>query len=103
MFNDKGLEMAFPTQTYSAIQQAVVDKLHDQGRSSIIVGAHHANWEWIFNFNLLTKYKAYAVFKKLKNPYFDKKVRETRGRFKTTLISTKETFAVIKNFENTIW
>lgn len=81
---------------YQGINVEIFDKLHDQGRSSIIVGAHHANWEWIFNFNLLTKYKAYAIFKKLKNPYFDKKVRETRGRFKTTLISTKETFAVIK-------
>ena len=86
---------------YKGINLELFDKLHDEGKSSIIVGAHYANWEWIFNFNLLIKYDAYAVFKQLKNPYFDKKIRETRGRFNTTLISTKETFSVIKKNSET--
>jgi len=86
---------------YQGINIEIFDKLYDQGRSSIVVGAHHANWEWIFNFNVLIKYNVYAVFKKLKNPYFDKKIRETRGRFNTTLISTKETFAVVKKNSET--
>jgi len=85
---------------YKGINLELLDQFHDEGKSAIIIGAHYANWEWIFNFNLLIKYDAYAVFKRLKNKYFDKKVRETRGRFNTTLISTKETFAVInKNSE----
>ena len=88
---------------YKGVNLEVFEKLYNQNRSCIVVGAHHANWEWIFNFNLLVKYDAYAVFKKLKNPYFDKKVRETRGRFNTTLISTKETFSLIKkNSESNI-
>jgi KDO2-lipid IV(A) lauroyltransferase len=81
---------------YKPVNIELLNELEAKGISSIIVGAHYANWEWIFSFNLSIKYDAYAVFKTLKNPYFDKKIRETRGRFDTALISTKETFSVIE-------
>lgn len=81
---------------YKPVNIELLNELEAKGKNAIIVGAHYANWEWIFSFNLSIKYDAYAVFKTLKNPYFDKKIRDTRGRFNTTLINTKETFSVIE-------
>jgi len=84
---------------YKGINMEIFDTYDAQGRSAIIVGAHYANWEWIFNFNLFIKYDAYAIYKKLKNPYFDKKVRQTRGRFNTTLVPTKRIFSLAKEVD----
>jgi KDO2-lipid IV(A) lauroyltransferase len=75
----------------------VVHELESKNKSAILIGSHYANWEWIFGVNLLVKYNGYAVFKKLKNPFFDKKIRETRGRYNTTLVPTKEIFNIIAN------
>ncbi|MET2985215.1 lysophospholipid acyltransferase family protein [Aureibaculum conchae] len=73
----------------------ILKNLENQSRSSILMGGHYANWEWIFLLNTKLKYNGYAIYKKIKNKYFDKKIRETRGRFNTNLVSTKNTFSVI--------
>lgn len=54
--------------------------------------AHYASYEWIlsaafYNF----KYKTYGIYKKIKNPYFDKLVKEIRSRYDSTIITTLET------------
>ncbi len=74
----------------------VIHHLQDQGKSAILLGFHYANWEWIFNLNLQIKYTGFAIYKRIRNKYFDKKVRETRGRYNTILVPTKEIFSVIK-------
>ena len=75
----------------------VLKKLEDQQRSTLLMGGHYANWEWIFLLNLKLKFNGYAVYKKLNNKYFDKKIIETRGRFNTNLVNTKDIFSVITN------
>ncbi len=82
---------------YKAVNMEVIHKLEHQNKSIILLGAHYANWEWIFNFNLLVGYQGFAIYKKIKNPYFDKKVRETRGRYNTRLVPTKEIFEVMSH------
>lgn len=78
----------------------ILKKLENEHRSCILMGGHYANWEWIFLLNTRINFNGYAIYKKINNKYFDKKIRETRGRFNTTLISTKNTFAVMtKNAE----
>ncbi|PID71293.1 MAG: lipid A biosynthesis acyltransferase [Flavobacteriales bacterium] len=75
----------------------VLKKLENKGRSSILLGAHYANWEWIFILNAHINFNAYAIYKKIRNKYFDAKVRATRGRFNTHLIPTKKTFKLIEH------
>lgn len=84
------------TKRYKPLNIEVLHELQAKNKSAILLGAHYANWEWIFNFNLLVEYNGYAIYKKIKNPYFDKKIRETRGRFNTNLVPTKEIFQVIE-------
>ena len=74
----------------------LLHRLEKAGKSTILLGAHYANWEWMFSLNSQVGFDGFGIYKKLKNPYFDKKVRSTRGRFNTTLVPTKEIFDVIK-------
>lgn len=81
----------------------VLEELEKKGKSAVLLGAHYANWEWIFVLNLKVKYNGYAIYKKLANKYFDAKVRSTRGRFNTALVPTKQTFSLIEhNTKNNI-
>jgi KDO2-lipid IV(A) lauroyltransferase len=78
-----------------------VDQFYDQGRSVIIACGHYNNWELVaVSGDMPLKHQAIGIYQKLSNPYFDKKMIETRGRFGMKLITTKqvkETFANEKN------
>jgi len=82
----------------------LLQEFETNDKSVLLLGSHYANWEWVFCVNLLfTKYNAYGVIKKLKNSYFDKKIRQTRGRYRTKIVSTKEIFNIIDaNTKNNI-
>ncbi|MEZ4839995.1 MAG: lipid A biosynthesis acyltransferase [Flavobacteriaceae bacterium] len=80
------------TKRFKIHNTELLDKLYEEGKDAILLGAHYANWEWLFSLNLKIKYNGYAVYKKVNNKYLNKKIEETRGRFNTTLIPTKEIF-----------
>jgi KDO2-lipid IV(A) lauroyltransferase len=73
----------------------VYKKLEAQEKSIAIMLAHYASYEWVISMNAHVKFSAFAIYKKLANPYFDKLVRDIRSRFKANLITTKETIPVI--------
>lgn len=52
-----------------------------KNRGIIITAAHQGNWEWMCNFPSMVNIPMYAAFTKLGNPYFDKVIRSSRGRF----------------------
>ena len=84
------------TKRYTFKNIDILHKLESENRSAMLLAAHYGNWEWVFILNTQVKFNGYAIYKKVKNPYFDRKVRETRGRYKTTLVPTKEIFSVIR-------
>ena len=43
----------------------------DQGRQVLAFFGHYNNWEWFCNLPLYTKYRTYAVYKKLKSNSFE--------------------------------
>lgn len=76
----------------------VYTKLEAQEKSIAIMLAHYASYEWSLSMNAYVTFSAFAIYKKIANPYFDKLVRNIRSRFKATLITTKETIPfIIKN------
>ena len=77
------------------INMEVYKKLEAQEKSIAIMLAHYASYEWVISMNAYVKFSAFAIYKKLANPYFDKLVRDIRSRFKANLITTKETIPVI--------
>jgi Kdo2-lipid IVA lauroyltransferase/acyltransferase len=62
------------------------------GQRVIIAGGHFANWElWGVSAAPVLKHKVVGIYKPLSNRFFDKKMRESRGKFGLGLLSTKET------------
>ncbi|MFB9056559.1 lysophospholipid acyltransferase family protein [Mariniflexile ostreae] len=76
-----------------------LQRLESLNKSIILIFGHYASWEWSIEVQNHINYKGFGVYKKLANPYFDKLVRDIRSKFKTTLISTKETIHAINQNE----
>ncbi|TDD97944.1 lysophospholipid acyltransferase family protein [Flavobacterium cellulosilyticum] len=79
----------------------IYKKLEAQEKSIALMIAHYGSYEWSISMNAYVNFKGYAIYKQLKNPYFDKLVRSIRSKFKAKLITTKETIPLIlKNNKN---
>lgn len=75
-----------------------LDVIHDleaKKRSIVLMCAHYGSWEWIFILQKQINHKGYAVYKRLRNKYFDRLVKRIRAKHNSTLITTKETFSVL--------
>jgi len=73
------------------------EELHKDGKSVMLMGPHYANWEWIMSLDAFVKYKGYAAFTRVENPYFNDKVLKSRAKFGTNLILTSKLIAEIKH------
>ena len=67
------------------------DVLHyeKEGKDVVLMLAHYASWEWFFILNRYTSFRCNAIYKKLKNKYFDNLVKRVRARYDTYLIPMK--------------
>lgn len=83
-----------------------IHKLEKQNKSIVLFMGHYASWEWVFILQTYINHKGYAVYKQLRNSYFDALVKRIRAKYNSYLITTKETFPVLikakKNNELTI-
>jgi KDO2-lipid IV(A) lauroyltransferase len=50
------------------------------------VTAHYGNWEYLSLINRIAPYQVIGVYKKLKNPHFDRLIRRSREKFGITTI-----------------
>ncbi|NOR29134.1 MAG: lipid A biosynthesis acyltransferase [Lutibacter sp.] len=81
----------------------LVNNLYNDGKSAILTGSHYANWEWILSIPSFVKYKGYAAYTKVNNPYFDNAILKSRGRFGVNLKQTSKIISEIQhNNDNNI-
>ena len=73
----------------------ILKEIDNTNKSTILMCAHHGNWEWIFILQNYFSTKGYGVYKKLNNKYFDKLIKNIRAKHNTHLISTKETITTL--------
>ncbi len=69
----------------------VFKELEQKEKSIIIMLGHYASWEWMVSMAMYTDSKAYAVYTKVENKYFDRLVKKIRAKFDGHLIVTKDT------------
>jgi KDO2-lipid IV(A) lauroyltransferase len=78
----------------------IVNKYFEQGRSLIIAMAHYNNWEMVaVTVDRKVKHQAIAIYKPLSNPYFDKKILESREKYGLRMMhnrTVKEDFDKLK-------
>ena len=79
----------------------VMDQFFDKGQSVILAGGHFNNWElFAVGIDAAIKHRSIAIYKPLNNPFFDEKMRSTRGKFGLELISTREVKEVFEKNKN---
>lgn len=77
----------------------LTDHYFHQGRSVLLCGGHYNNWEWLaISLDQQIKHKAGGIYTPLSNPFFENKMRSTRGKFGLQLIRIKD---VASFFEKT--
>ena len=72
-------------------------ELKEKNLSTLIMCGHYASWEWSFMMPMLVPFHGIGVYKKLKNPYFDRLARRIRGRFEGVLVPNKEIRQYLSN------
>ena len=75
----------------------VYKELETKQKSIALMCAHYASYEWAVSMNHYIDYKGVGIYKRIRNKYFDKLVKDIRSRFKAHLITTKETIPTISN------
>ena len=77
--------------------------LEKKNKSIALMCAHYASYEWVVSMNYYINCKGFGIYKKLANPHFDKLVKRIRSKFKSELITTKETIPTItENYKNNV-
>ncbi len=62
----------------------------------VLMMGHQASYEWTIALDDVLKFKNYAVYKPLKNTYFDQFIRSIRSKFGTSLVPMKKAYAILK-------
>lgn len=73
----------------------VYQNMEKQGKSIALLCAHYSSYEWLVSMNKHISFKGIGIYKKLRNKYFDKLIRDIRSKFNADLVDTKETINVI--------
>lgn len=72
-----------------------VKQYETTNKSIIAMCGHYASWEWIVTLQRHLNFTGYGVYKRLRNPYFDKLAKRVRGKYNSYLITTKETIPTL--------
>lgn len=93
--SEKELKKRFKLKNIEALNE-----IENQNKSILLACGHYASYEWMTALQLYgIAYKGFGVYKKVKNPYFDKLARDIRGRYEGILIPTSEATKTITRNE----
>lgn len=69
----------------------ILETFFKQGRDVILVGGHYNNWEIVAaGIHQNVSHDCVGIYTKLSDPFFDQKMKSSRGKFGLRLINTKE-------------
>lgn len=79
----------------------VINRFFDEGRSVVLVGGHLNNWElFAVGIARAVKHHPIAIYKPLSNRFFDRKMRQTRGKFGLEMVSIFDVKATFEKYIN---
>lgn len=82
--------------------QDLLNEFAENGQNIILIGGHYNNWEMTAQrMPLVFMHDIFAIYKPLKNKFFDRKMKSSREKFGLNMISMKETKAYFNNKTNT--
>ena len=84
---------------YKIKNPELFNKIHDEGRSAIVVFGHYGTWEWVISLPLNTKYKTLTVYKPLSSKLFDRYFLKIRSQYGLELVPMSRTGRTIYHYE----
>jgi len=84
---------------YKVVDPGLLDKLLEEGRSTIAVFGHYGNWEWTCGLPLFVKYRTIMVYKPLSNKFFDAYFQRFRSQFGIELLAMAKTGRALYRYE----
>src|SRR5690606_32266759 len=76
-------------------------RIRGLNKSIILMCGHYASYEWMNALQLFgIDYRGFGVYKRVKNPFFDKMARDIRGRYYVVLILTVDGTRQIAMYEH---
>jgi Kdo2-lipid IVA lauroyltransferase/acyltransferase len=78
----------------------LLDQFHREGKSVIAVFGHYGNWEWLSTLPLHTSYRVIALYKPLKNIYFDRYMKDLRQKFGVMVVPVIRSYPAILECHN---
>lgn len=75
----------------------VITELEKEGKSVSLLLGHYASYEWLtLMHQKLTTHTGYAIYKPMKNIYFDRLVHKMRSRFNAVLVGVREVIPLMR-------
>ena len=96
MMKTMGMSKKEIQERFTVTNMKMLNDLEKKGINTMLMLPHYASWEWVLSLNLQIISKGYGIYQKVENKYFDKLVRDIRGKYNTELISTRESRKILE-------
>ena len=73
----------------------LIKSLEKENKNIALMCGHYGSWEWIFILQTYLGIDGYAIYKRLRNKYFDSLVKRIRAKYHSYLITTKESISYL--------
>ncbi|MGC9341791.1 MAG: lysophospholipid acyltransferase family protein, partial [Bacteroidales bacterium] len=78
----------------------VCNNLYQEGKSISLLMAHYGNWEWSSIMPEYIRHKVLAIYKPLRNKYFDRYIKKSRERFGVRTVAMEKILRVLTEYKN---
>lgn len=95
MIKTMGMTIEQMNERFKLSNEGLINDYADKNISTVLFAGHYASWEWLLAINRRLKPEAMVIYQKINNEYFDRLVKNIRGKFGTTLIQTNESRKII--------
>ncbi len=85
---------------YRVTNREVLDELYDKGKSITLVMGHYGNWEFFCGLPFYAKHKIVAIYKPLKDKFFDSFMNKTRSKFGVQPVAMAHIYRELVNYNN---
>ncbi len=73
----------------------IFHELYKKNKNVVLVSGHYGNWEWMVSLPSKLEHKFLALYKPLRNKYFDKMIIKLRSKYATGMVAMNDTLKVI--------
>ena len=81
---------------YRFLNPGLINELHAKGKSVAGVLGHYGNWEYLSLLPKFVNHEVLALYKPLKNPFFDKLINGLRGKYGVQMVPDHLGFRKLK-------